>query len=231
MMWGNNKNYMDIISPYNEPWRFVGSIEADKNTLNNKIQELYKLLYRGVIASESDFLLYYKYCDDKATAQDMPLTTTMRIHLEEGYCEIDVRENPFYKYSSSATSFYEHREELPIRFYNYYDQEIYSFEVLQWRHIETAQRRLEREFLGKIMTIEELDELCDNEDYWRGGMNYENFLDEGFIFYKYYFIDEQLIKVAWLHFDVLGQYTPLESPEEFERLKDVRVCISKVTVV
>lgn len=192
------------------------------------IKDLYNLLYRGAIMSESDFLLYFKYCDDKVTSQEYPMTTIMRIHLDEGYCEIDVRENPFYRYSSSSESFYKHAGDLPIRFYNYDDREFSSFNSLQWRYVETAQRRIEKQILDKVMTIEELYNLCDSEE----GREYERFLSFKNIQYRYYFIMGHCVAESWLYFDVIDTYTPIaiDRPEDYVLLKDVRVHVTKVEI-
>ena len=94
------------------------------DTKEQKLLKLNRLLHRGVIKNERDFMLFYGFCDNMLTSHKAPHTVIMEIHLFEGYCQLEVKVNPFCKYSSSFKAFYEHSNNLTIFFYNYYDQPV-----------------------------------------------------------------------------------------------------------
>ncbi len=195
-----------------------------------KMQQLNRLLHRGVIKNERDFMLFYGFCDNMLTSHKAPHTVIMEIHLFEGYCQLEVKVNPFCKYSSSFKAFYEHSNNLTIFFYNYYDQPVCSYEVLQNRYMITAKPRLEKRFVGEIMTIEELDKYCRNKEHWESGKTFADFLREGAIPYEGYIIKDKRVGESLIHFNVLEDYAPIENPEEYIRLKDVHVQITEVEI-
>lgn len=190
---------------------------------------LLQLLRTGLIQCEEDFQMFYYYHDEQATisSSEFP-TTTLRIHLLEGYCQITVKENPNFRYSTSAYAFFEPLDDVYIHFFNYYDEELPSYEALQWNYITNELQRIKHQLIGKVFTIKELNDLCDNADQWNGGMNYDNFLDEGVILYKWYSIVGDTDKIAWIHFNVLNKYTVSSAYEDWELNKNVRVEVTDI---
>lgn len=104
---------------------------------------LTELLHGGMIRTEEEFIEYYNYVDDMLSdsLETFP-TTLMRIHLDEGYCQISVRENPNCRYSDSAFGIFQMAGEgIPILFFNYDDEPVDSLEELVRNYMDRHKRK------------------------------------------------------------------------------------------
>ena len=173
---------------------------------------LKELLHKEEIQTEEEFVKYYFHSDEMAndTEEDSPVTL-IRIHFDEGYCQIKVKENLNCGFNGSVFGIFKKTgEAIPIEFFNHEGEAIYSLEDLYWNYLYKDMERQKHMLMNQTMTIEVLDSLCDNADQWNEGMDYTRFLNDGCIFLKSYDQVQETFTLC-AYFDVLDDYNSAAS--------------------
>lgn len=86
---------------------------------------------------------------------------------------------------------------------------------------------LKKDYIGEIVTIEELDDLSKDRTQWDKCYTYKNFLEEGCRAICDYPISKYECAGIWAEFDVVDKY---DKEADWEDLTDVQVKITGFVV-